>query len=509
MPRRGRDRLVAFAALVPVAVLAACTVGPSTRPAVVENDAPAPQQRTPDSSPAPLPKAEEPGPSSVNWSDCADQTRQELGDAARNDLSYECASMTTTLDAPGMPGHGLSRVALLKAGDGPIPLVVVNDVDGEPGSRYAARIAATMPDELLERYSLIGVDRRGTGDSDGVRCIPSADRPGLIDSDPADDVERPLDAARTAGQQCAINLDDEQGAFDSWRTTGDLDTLRENLGMRHLHALGHGEGSRVLALYAARYPDKAGRIALDGMPDPSDDRAAVLDGVAAGAEATLDTVGQQLGRDLRDQVVAMADRLDRSPQMTADGYRMTGPMAVRAVLNGLAEPHRWRELADAVGAARGGDVGKLAVFLRPHLVETQESAARIDGTLATRCNDTGTRLPAERLAGTADQLADDHPVFGGVVAQELVWCSPWPTRSGENADIAGDGTPPMVVVSTATDPVTPEEGTVRATDQMPSAVHVSWKGAGHGALESSCVMEALGGFYLDGDVPRDGTLCPA
>ncbi|WP_255375669.1 alpha/beta fold hydrolase [Saccharomonospora sp. CUA-673] len=501
---------MAFAALLPVVVLAACTVGPSTRPAVVENDAPAPQERPgDDSEPAPLPEAEPPGPSSVNWTDCAEETREQLGDAARGDLSYECATVTTTLDAPGAPGHGLSRTAVLKAGDGPIPLVVVNDVDGEPGSVHAARLAASMPDEMLERYSLVGVDRRGTGASDGVRCIPSTDRPGLFDADPSEDIEPPLDAARTAGQQCAINLDDEQAAFDSWRTTGDLETVREHLGVEHLHALGHGEGSRVLALYAARYPDKAGRIALDGMPDPSDDRPAALGDVAGGAEATLDAAGEQLGRDLRGDVTAMAERLDRTPEFTPDGYRMTGPMALRAVLSGLAEPHRWRALADAVGAARGGDVGGLAAFLQPHLVEDQHAPARIDGTLATRCNDTEARLPAEQITEAANQLAQDHPLFGGVVAQELVWCSPWPTRSDEAGDITSDETPPMVVVSTATDPVTPEQGTVRAAEQMPSAVHVAWQGAGHGALESGCVAEALSGFYLDGDVPRDGTLCPA
>lgn len=498
-----------LAALLPVLVVAGCTVGPSTRPAVVQNDAPAPTERDREESPAPLPPLGEPGSSRIGWSDCAAETREQLGEAAGRNLNYECAYLTTTLDPPGMPGQGLARMSVLKAGDGPVPLVVVNDVDGEPGTRYAARLAATLPDELLQQFSLIGVDRRGTGGSDAVRCIPSAERATLLDSDPSEGIQRPLDAARTAGQQCAIALEDEQGAIDTRRTTSDLETLRENLGMDRLHALGHGEGSRVLAVYSARFPDKTGRMVLDGMPDPSDDHATVLDGVAGGAEATLDAAGAQLGRDLRADVTALTGELDRGAPLTSGGYRLTPQLAVRAVLSGLAQRDRWADLADAVAAARSGDPNPLFGFVRPHIVEDRLAAARLDGTIATQCNDTVTRQPADRLASTARDLARNHPVFGAALAQELVWCSPWPTRSDEPGDIASEHTPPIVVVSTETDPVTPGKGTVRAADQMPRAVHVAWKGAGHGALSSACVTDAARGFLVDGEVPRDGTLCPA
>lgn len=498
-----------LAALLPVLVVTGCTVGPSTRPAVVQNDAPAPEERDRQQQGQPLPPLGKPGPSTIGWSDCAAPTRERLGEAASKKLTYQCGSVTTSLDPPGMPGQGLSRMSVLKAGDGPVPLVVVNDVGGEPGTLYAARLAATLPDELTKRFSLIGVDRRGTGGSDAVRCIPSSERTTLLDSDPSAGVERPLDAARTAGQQCAIALEEEQGAIDSTRTASDLDTLRESLGMDRLHAIGHGEGSRVLAMYSARFPGKTGRMLLDGMPDPSDDHASVLGGVARGAEATLDAAGAQLGRDLRADVTALTERLGRGAAPTSEGYRLTPQLALRAVLTGLADRDRWRELADAVAAARSGDPNPLFGFVRPHLVEDQRAAARLDGTIATRCNDTATRLPADRLHATARDLAREHPVFGATVAQELVWCSPWPTRSGEDDEIASKQAPPMVVVSTETDPVTPGKGTTRAADQMPSAVHVSWKGAGHGALSSSCVTDAARGFLVDGDVPRDGTLCPA
>ncbi|MER6899865.1 alpha/beta hydrolase, partial [Amycolatopsis sp. NPDC000740] len=64
--------------------------------------------------------------------------------------------------------------------------------------------------------------------------------------------------------------------------------------------------------------------------------------------------------------------------------------------------------------------------------------------------------------------------------------------------------------ATATDPVTPQIGTTRAADQMPSAVTVTWQGVAHGAVgQSPCVTSAAQSFLIDGKIPDNGTLCPA
>lgn len=117
--------------------------------------------------------------------------------------------------------------------------------------------------------------------SGAVQCVPAEIRHDLIDADPAQGgLADVLDAARKAGQQCAIELDDTQTALDSWRAAGDLDELRKQLGMERLDALGRGDGSKVLAEYAVRFPGQVGRMVLDGVPDPGPDSAAVLDAVA-------------------------------------------------------------------------------------------------------------------------------------------------------------------------------------------------------------------------------------
>ncbi|MEU8638334.1 alpha/beta hydrolase [Amycolatopsis sp. NPDC048633] len=514
--RRRRSRLLV--ALLALASAAGCAAGPSVRPALVENDGKT-TAGTPAGTPSvPLPPLTEPQSPSLRWADCDDDTRQRIGTPAVPDtLHFTCARVTAPLDAPGETRRSVVRLLALKVGTGPVPLVVVNDVDGEPGTVYAARLAATLPPAFLEKFSLIGLDRRGTGLSGAVQCVPPDVRHDLIDADPAQgDLEGVLDAARKAGQQCAIELDDSQTALDSWRGAGDLEELRKQLGMERLNALGRGDGSKVLSQYAVRFPGQVGRMVLDGVPDPGPDTAAVLDAVAAGAQATLDAFAADCASrkcalgDPKAALAAVTDQLRRTPPSTDDNVVFGPGVAMYAVYSGLAQRSRWPELADAIAAARSGNITPLAAFAAPVLHDTRAQPSRIDATIATRCNDSQSRLSADQLDQVADGMRAKYPQFGTVVAQQLAWCGPWPVRSEPLPPAGASGAPPILVAATAADPVTPQLGSTRAADQMPTAVTITWQGAGHGAVGTSpCVTDAARAFLIDGKVPTDGTLCPA
>ncbi|MEV4142480.1 alpha/beta hydrolase [Amycolatopsis sp. NPDC049691] len=514
--RRRRTRLLV--ALLALASAAGCAAGPSVRPALVENDGKttaASPTRTP---PVPLPPLTEPQSPSLRWADCDDDTRQRIGTPPVPDsLHFTCARVTTALDAPGEARRSVVRLLALKVGTGPIPLVVVNDVDGDPGTVYAARLAATLPPAFLAKFSLIGLDRRGTGLSAPVQCVPPDIRHDLVDADPGQgDLQDVLDAARKAGQQCAIELDDSQTALDSWRGAGDLEELRKALGSDRLNALGRGDGSKLLSEYAVRFPGQVGRMVLDGVPDPGPDTAAVLDAVAAGAQTTLDAFAADCAArkcalgDPKAALAALTGRLRAAPPMTDDAVAFGPGVAMYAVYSGLSQRSRWPELADAIAAARGGNIAPLAAFASPVLRDTRAQPSRLDATIATRCNDSQTRLSADQLDQVVAGMRAKYPQFGTVVAQQLAWCGPWPVRTEPLPPAGATGAPPILVAATAADPVTPQVGSTRAADQMPTAVTITWQGAGHGAVGTSpCVTEAARAFLVDGKVPADGTLCPA
>jgi pimeloyl-ACP methyl ester carboxylesterase len=130
--------------------------------------------------------------------------------------------------------------------------------------------------------------------------------------------------------------------------------------------------------------------------------------------------------------------------------------------------------------------------------------------MVTGCNDEPARVPPQQVAALAKQWRGEHPMFGGAFAQGLLLCGPWPVSAHPVGKPGGDRLPPVLVLSTANDPVTPEAGTKRAAQLLDSASLVSWAGSGHGALgQSECATTDAVKFLVDAQVPENNTVCPA
>lgn len=500
--------------LLPVALLSACTAGPSARPAIVVNDGDAIPPPTSSTEPQSVPPLGEPRNAAVRWAQCGPEITDRLTKLAPPaSLKIDCGRVNGVLDSPYAPGRGTMRMQVLRVGSGPVPLLVVNDVDGLPSTLYAVKLAMTLSPEFLSRFSLVGLDRRGTGNSDAVRCLPEEVRDELVALDPrAGDVNAWVDLARTAGQQCTLAMESRLPAIDTWRTAADLESARAALGMDRLHAIGHGEGSRVLSVFAERYPNRVGRMVLDGVPDPNEDASVTLAAVAEGADALFGAFAEDCARrgcELGDNArQALTEVLSAEPLAT-ENFDLTPGIVLRAVLAALPDRQAWPALSKAIADARSGVPDGLAAFAAPVVQETDELPAMFDGTLVTRCNDTRGRLSTAQLEATTKDWNTRYPIFGGLTAQWLALCTPWPVASHPVTQPHAQSAPPIVVLSTATDGVTPQQGTQHAAQQLASAVLVSWQGTGHGALGiSPCATDAATAFFIDGKTPRDGTVCP-
>jgi pimeloyl-ACP methyl ester carboxylesterase len=500
--------------LVAAATLSSCTAGPSIRPEIVTNDGGG-TSTTQSIKPNEVPPLEN-ADGRIQWRTCSGEIR----DATQNLpgwLSIDCGRVNGVLDSPYAPDRGSTRLQVLRAGDGPVPIAVVNDVDGLPGTIYAARLAATLPQEFFDKFQLIGMDRRGTGNSAAVNCLPEQVRRDMIEPDPARlDVEAWFEAAQTAGQQCSIALERQLPAMDTWRTAADLDSLRTGLGVSRLNAIGHGEGSRVVSMFADRFPDRVGRAVLDGVPDPTADAQLALEGVAKGGEAVWDAFVAdcvqrrcELGADPERTFLELLSDLRRTPIAGDGGLDVTAGATMHAVVTGLSDRRAWPALSKALAAAGDRDGSGLLAILAPAVLGSKTQAPSLDGTLVTMCNDMKTRLSPEQVKSSADKWQDQFPLFGPLAAQRLGFCAPWTVPDHPLPTPTGRGAPPIVVIGTANDAVTPQDGTQRAAQQLDTGVYVSWEGSGHGALGfSPCATTAAIKFLTDGAVPRDGTVCP-
>ncbi|MGJ7904984.1 alpha/beta fold hydrolase [Actinopolyspora sp. H202] len=500
-------------------VLTACSAGPSDRPAVAYRDDGNSGARTPrNSEPRTVPPLGPSTQNALNWSDCTGATRSELGAShSPGDMRFSCTNLLTSTDPPGAVRGGTTQIALLAAGSGDVPLVVVNDIRGAPGTTFAARLATRLPDRMLREFRIIGMDRRGTGESDPTNCVPEQEREAItrFDSRATDEatLARLLESVRTASQECLLELERRAQTYDTRHAAADLEELRLQLEVPRLHAIGRGEGSRVLSVYARDHPNNVGRMVFDGAPDPTLKTLAQLKRRADSAERTFDvfaaTCGESgecaLGDSPRQRLDSLIERTRGQP-LPADGAPLTSGELARAVLHGLGSREDWPRLIRAIAAAENGDGSALAGFVR----NSEVGADRLGQRMVTRCNDTMLRLPPERARNIAEEWVDSRPLFGGVFAQRLIRCSTWP-RPQQALPSPGNGRLPRIpVITTEHDPLTPATGSENTAATLPDGSKINWLGSGHGALgRSDCVTELVGEFLVAGKVPPRDAACPA
>jgi pimeloyl-ACP methyl ester carboxylesterase len=268
-------------------------------------------------------------------------------------------------------------------------------------------------------------------------------------------------------------------------------------------------------MFADRFPDRVGRLVLDGVPDPTPDAQLAYEGMAKGGEAAWDAFAAdcvrracELGSDPERALLELLGQL-RNVAISDGPIGITAGSAMQAVLIGLSDRRLWPTLSAALAAARNGDGSGLSTMLAPVVLDSTDQAASWDGTLVTTCNDMSTRMSPEQVKTAATEWKEKFPLFGPLTAQRLAYCAPWTIPDHPLPTPTGRGAPPILVLGTASDAITPLEGTERAAQQLDSGVLLSWQGAGHGAMGvSPCATDAATRFLTDGAIPRNGTVCP-
>lgn len=496
-----------------------CTAGPSNRPAVAVRDAKAPPQRiqlTPPSIP-PLPPVGTFHRNSLPWRDCTGAIGTALGAASARRVECSDLRVDATLARPAF-GNSL-RLDLTKIGDGPAPLVVLSEAGEEPGTVRAARLAQQLPPALLDRFTLIGLASRGTGPSEPVECIPRPVRHRIVGIDPdpirAGQLDLLLDITSAAIQTCTQDLGEVLTTINALGTADDLEQLRVALHAPVLNVISHGRASQAVTDFLRRYPNSVGRVVLDGAVDPTLDDVAATEAELVAADngytafaADCVARGCPLGSDPRGALVALGEALRRVP-LLVDRLQLTAGIAYQTVLETIGDPQLWPQLAQALASARDGDGTELARLIAPLLGIERGLPARFDPTLATRCNDTPTRVPPERVEQLAQQWQQRSVLFGPLFAARLLRCSSWPLPLPPPGQPQERSVPPVLVVATSGDPVTPAEGARRTAQSLASGTLVVWQGQAHGALpRSACAVDLVSRFLLDASIPRQGTLCP-
>lgn len=402
---------------------------------------------------------------------------------------------------------------------------------GGPGGSaqdFVGYVASELPASIRRTHDVIGVDPRGVGESTPLQCLSDARFDDFIDTDPDPDDEAGIaaltDQVRGMGEACTAKSGALAAHVSTEEAARDHDVVRALLGQRTMVWFGFSYGTQLGATYAQLFPDKVGRMVLDGSVDVTldsiDQALGQTEGFQRALEAYLEDcvdddcpVGATVQEGM-DTIADLMQRLSKDPIEVPSGRLLTEGRAFYGIAVTLYSRESWQYLTSALRAAVAGD-GRLLLTLSDSYFErtSNGSFANNSGQViyAVNCLDSDDAPDRAATEAALPRFRQISPVFGASLGWGAMACHDWPIEGDHpQQPVTAAGAPPILVVGTTRDPATPYEWSQAMASQLESGVLLTREGDGHTAYTSGneCIKKAVDAYLEDGTVPKDGTTCP-
>ncbi|MFG1667062.1 alpha/beta hydrolase [Streptomyces sp. Y7] len=435
----------------------------------------------------------------------------------------ECGHLTVPLDHRHPSGPRIEiAVSRVPASGTPAErrgiLLVNPGGPGGSGLPYAVTKRAKLPASVRRSYDVIGFDPRGVGARTPVGCGAMG---GLFTAPGADPVpvgpraERAhLAAQRDMADDCAASAGPQLLRYLSTeQTADDMDAIRAALGEPRTSFLGVSYGSYLGAAYAARHPHRVGRMVLDSVVGPwgwYDFDVIQSRALLRGRDTFLDWAAARpdrfgLGGDgaaVRRAYLRVRHGLTARP---VDGF---GPAEFdRAVYRALGRTERWTGLADGLRAYLTG--GAVDGLRPPSAFDGPESRNYEAANRIVKCADGPGPTPREIVTDLRRiRRLDPQPILTGL---EATTCAYWHHRPDRRTALGAPAAPPVLLVASAHDPVTPIRGARELRRLLPGSRLVTLENDySHGVFASrgnACVDGTVAAYLVDGVVPGSDVGC--
>ncbi|WP_323097682.1 alpha/beta hydrolase [Intrasporangium sp. YIM S08009] len=448
----------------------------------------------------------------------------------------ECADLTVPLDyaAPDPSSDITMKVVRVKARDQAHRLGSLLANPGGPGASgvdYVQQGADTIVGSQVRKYfDLVGFDPRGVARSEPIDCLSDSDMDTYLGTDttPDDPAEEQalLEQNKKLAAGCVKDKPQLVKHMSTAEVARDMDVLRAAVGDRQLNYLGKSYGTFIGSTYADLFPQRVGRVVLDGVVPPDLTSKELAAGQAKGFQiatnAYLASCVQEGDCPLGDTVPAAAKglddffaRLDHDPLPTGDATipRMDEAWARLGVAYALYDQGAWGILTQALQEAKSGSAQTLMQLADGYA--SRHPGGGYDGNLleainAVNCLDRPDSPDLSAYEGYAKEFAKTAPTWGATLAWGALPCGIWPAKSTDQPhEVRAPGADPIVVIGTTRDPATIYEWSKRLADQLENASLITFDGDGHTAYRRSnaCVDSAVDAYFVQGRVPKDGLTC--
>jgi pimeloyl-ACP methyl ester carboxylesterase len=443
----------------------------------------------------------------------------------------ECAKLTVPLDYENPDNGKTIKVAVLrvKATDRKkrIGSLLMNPGGpGAPGAEFARDFASVMPDEIRERFDIVGFDPRGSGDTVPVKCQDNLDDVFSADYSPDSPDERAVLATRLQqlAQSCQERSGDVLPYISSESTARDMDRIRQAVGDKKLTYVGYSYGTYLGTLYAKLFPKKVRALVFDGAIDPNLSAVEIGAEQAGGFERSLDAFLANCSQNRRcpfynvgDSAGAfdrLAAQVDAQPVPTRDRRTLGGGEFDLGVAQALyAGREGYPQLERALAAALRGDGGRLLALSDEYTGRHDDGSydSSQPAFWAIGCRDGPTVGGPEAFQAAEAQFRAAAPRVGVSLLNAGLVCAYWPVPPVPNpAPVRIDGTPPILVIGTTNDPATPLKWSEGLASEISSGVLLTAEGTQHTAFVTAfntCVDDTVVKYVVELEPPPNDTKC--
>jgi len=499
-------------------------------------------------------------PSAMPDTDAAATPRLEWKTCEKQ-VEFDCATVKVPLDYGQPEGRSINLSAIRLKASGPnrrIGTLFFNPGGpGGPGTVNLPQWQKFIPEGLRQRFDIVSWDPRGIGESAAVQCFDSEDaRSDFFGDLPVKafpegqaEVSRWLEKMAALAKPCRDSNGDLLDHVSTADSARDMELLRRAVGDDKLNYLGLSYGTFLGATYANLYPDRVRALVLDGninpkawFAQPDLSLSLRLDSDIGGKE-TLEQFLRLCGQAGKhgcefsagtptattEKWKALLDRLEKGPIHVPSDVIGEGVPAID-----FNHALTITQMATKLSFVEPVDNPRQGWKFLAHMLEAiwqNRNTPGVKPVGESKQTGTGSHKYAGDEQGWAVQCVDSpnpkKPDFyvreakiatarGGAIGPYWSWndspCLNWPGKAA--APYAGPWNrrtaAPILVVGNRFDPETIYSNSVAMTRQLAWARLLTVQGYGHTAMlnPSDCANEAETRYFLTGELPTEGTICP-
>jgi pimeloyl-ACP methyl ester carboxylesterase len=363
---------------------------------------------------------------------------------------------------------------------------------------------------ILNAYDIVGFDPRGVGRSEPILCLSDKELDANYASDSKPDNEQEftqtLIESKKFIQQCA-EKNKHLTSFSTANAARDMDILRQAVGDKQLNYMGKSYGTFLGTLYAQFFPDKVGRMVLDGAVDPaiSNFQQALTQAVgfdkAFAAFVTdcskrSDCPLQKDNTAAIDEMKKILGQLEKKPNK-----RLSESLALLGTASALYDSATgWPRLRAAIAEVKKGKAGKLLELADDYIGRTEDgyTTNEFDSGAIIDCLDFADNRSVEQMKVDAQAFAKQAPLFGPYLAYGGLVCQYF--EKPQATEVLPTKTAnPIVIIGTSGDPATPYEWAQGLHKILTNSVLISLTSDGHTGQGqgNKCVDGQVDKFYIN------------